>query len=584
MRLSGRARMMLVQRALAVHAHRRASAGIVRVPENLERTVRQWQHRKRRLAPLLGALALLLVPAVPAAAGTGMFVGAAEDGARSTDPLAAKQKMDLAALAGLGTVRMTSIWSPGQTVVSGDELTVLRNAATAARFDGIRVILSIYALDRRTTPLSARARGEFAQYAASIARLVPGITDFIVGNEPNLNLFWMPQFGAGGRDLAAPAYELLLAKTYDALKSVSPEVNVIGGALSPRGQDKSGAIRQTHSPTAFITDLGAAYRRSGRTRPIMDMFAIHPYLIPSRLPPTVAHPLTKTIGIADYPKLVALLRGAFARTAQPGATLPIIYDEFGYQSLIPTRKRALYSHLSSAVARDAITESRQALYYRQAIALAQCQPNVAGMLIFHVADERNGNAWQSGVYYADGSAKTSMDGVRLAALAASDGAFARCKAAKTTSSLERAVFHEPPPGAAGPLEIDLSCSTACAYRAALVDLHDGEVVTSAEGDVAAGGQTVSIPATALASGTYQYALRAFALGRPGTAVSRFSRPFVITLSPPPLSADAAPAPEGTPAEPSPPPEPLLPLLTELPTLVPTVPFEAAGASSLTSLP
>jgi len=266
----------------------------------------------------LALLALSLVAARPASAGTGMFVGAADDGARSLDPLTAKAKMDLAALAGLGLVRMTVTWSPGEQTVGGDDKVVLQNASAAAQLDGIRLMLSIAPRDWRTTPLSSRARGEFAQYAASIARSFPAITDFVIGNEPNLNRFWMPQFGAGGIDLAARTYELLLAKTYDALKSVSPDVNVIGGALSPRGQDKAGAARQTHSPTAFIADLGAAYRNDGRRRPIMDMFAIHPYLIPSVLPPSFAHPRTTTIGIADYPKLVRLLTLAFAGTAQRG--------------------------------------------------------------------------------------------------------------------------------------------------------------------------------------------------------------------------------------------------------------------------
>src|SRR5919197_6782812 len=112
----------------------------------------------------------------------------------------------------------------------------------------------------------------------------------------------MPQFGLGGADFAARSYELLLARTYDALKSVSPDLNIVGGALASHGQDKPGSARPTHSPTAFIKDLGAAYRATHRRLPIMDMFAIHPYLIPSRLPPTFAHPRTTTIGIADYPK------------------------------------------------------------------------------------------------------------------------------------------------------------------------------------------------------------------------------------------------------------------------------------------
>lgn len=501
---------------------------------------------------LLVVLALALLGARSSAAGTGIFVGAAEDEARSVDPAVAKSKMDLAALAGLGTIRMTVNWSPGRTVVAGDDLLSLQNAANAAQFDGIRLIVSIYPRDHRATPLTSRARGEFAQYAASIARLVPAIGDFVIGNEPNLNLFWMPQFGPGGSDRAASSYELLLAKTYDALKSVSPEINVIGGALSPRGQDKPRAARQTHSPTAFITDLGAAYRASHRTRPIMDMFAIHPYLIPSKLQPTFAHPRTTTIGIADYPKLVALLTHAFAHTAQPGATLPIVYDEFGYQSVIPSWKRSSYIHLGTATARDAITESRQALYYREAIALASCQPNVAGLLIFHVADERDANAWQSGVYYADDTPKTSMDGVRLAALAAQSGTFTSCAAPKTASSLVGAVFRDAST-AAGPLQIDLTCDTVCSYRADLIDLGNGRVASTVDGD-GAGEQTVSIPDTGLGSGSYQYALRTFTLGRPGTAVTRYSRPFTIPAAPAGVQTT------------------LLPLLSSLPTLAPTAPL------------
>ena len=115
-----------------------------------------------RLNILLTVLLLGIFVAAPARAGTGMFVGAAEDESRKLDPLAAKSKLDLAAVAGLGTIRMTSIWSPGETVLRGDELIALQNASTAAQFDGVRLIVSIYPRDRRTTPLNARARGEFA--------------------------------------------------------------------------------------------------------------------------------------------------------------------------------------------------------------------------------------------------------------------------------------------------------------------------------------------------------------------------------------------------------------------------------------
>jgi hypothetical protein len=509
-------------------------------------------------------VALALVGAQPALGGTGMFVGAADDGARSLDPLTAKARMDRAALAGFGVLRMTAIWSPGEQTVGGDDLVALRNASASAQLDGVRLILTIYSRDSKTTPLSSRARGEFAQYAASIARRFPAVRDFVVGNEPNLNRFWMPQFGAGGADLAARSYERLLAATYDALKSVSPDVNVIGGALSPSGQDKANSVRQTHSPTVFIKDLGAAYRSTGRRRPIMDMFAIHPYVIPSRLPPSFAHPRTTTIGIADYPKLVRLLTSAFAGTAQRGETLPIVYDEFGYQSVIPVRKRSVYQHLGAPAARDAISEALQATYYRQAFALAACQPTVAGLLIFHVADERDARGWQSGVYYADGTPKSSLAAVRNAALAAQGGALGTCSVGKTTRNLGKVVFHEPTVTEPRLLGIDFSCALPCSYETQIVDSRTGAVVTSIVGK-AVGAQTVGLPADGLEGGRYQYVLRALKCGKPGTGEARFSRSFEVPL--------------GTQTE-TPPtlPLPLLPLLPAapfpLPTLLPTVPAPA----------
>jgi transposase InsO family protein len=534
------------------------------------------------------ALALALVGARPAAAGTGMFVGAADDGARSLDPLAVKAKMDLAALAGFGVVRMTVTWSPGEQTVGGDDRVVLQNASAAAQLDGVRLMLTIAPRDWRTTPLSSRARGEFAQYAASIARRFPAIRDFVIGNEPNLNRFWMPQFGADGADLAARSYELLLARTYDALKSVAPDVNVIGGALSPRGQDKAGSARQTHSPTTFIRDLGAAYRSDGRRRPIMDMFAIHPYLIPSQLPPTFSHPRTTTIGIADYPKLVRLLTNAFAGTAQRGETLPIVYDEFGYQSRIPARKQSLYTHLGAAAARDAIPEAQQAAYYRQAFALAACQPTVAGLLIFHVADERDARAWQSGVYYRNGTPKSSLAAVRDAALTAHDGTLAHCSRSKTTSNLGDVVFHEPSTAAPRMLQLDFSCALPCSYQAQVIDAQTGEVVAAATGKAVA-GLTVAIPADGAAPGSYQYVLHALKCGKPGTAEARYSRSFTLAAAEPggePIPPDPTAQPDPTTppdpaASPPPPPPPPLLLLPErprlpparspLPTLLPTVP-------------
>jgi hypothetical protein len=372
------------------------------------------------IACLLVALALT-AGAGAAPAGRPILVGAAEDAGKQGDLLAADAKMRLASLAGFDAIRLTTLWTPGETEVSGDELLGLANAVDAAHLEGIRVFVSVYPYGSGATPLSPTARSQFASYVASIPRLVPSVHYLIVGNEPNLNRFWMPQFTRAGLDAAAPRYLSLLALTYDRVKAVSSTVTVIGGAISPRGGDDPKALRPTHSPTAFIRDLGLAYRRSGRARPVMDWLAFHPYLETSKLPPTFAHPRTTTISIADYPKLVAVLGQAFDGTAQRGSMLPILYDEFGVQTRAEPVKRSIYTNEARPSAGDAVDERTQGRYYRQALQLVACQPTVVGLLFFHVSDEADLDRWQSGVYYADDTPKSSLPTVRAAAEAARQG-------------------------------------------------------------------------------------------------------------------------------------------------------------------
>lgn len=310
--------------------------------------------------------------------------------------------------AGFQGVITNAFWSPGQTQPPPNELAELRNAARAAKAAGIRPLVIVANLGSRTTPRTPALRGQFAAYAAFIAHEIPEFRDFIIGNEPNLNRFWMPQFGPNGENVAARDYLALLAETYDALKEVGA-VNVIGGALAPRGGDRPGTGRDTHSPTIFIRDLGRLYRESGRGKPVMDKFAHHPYLESSRIPPSFAHPRSTTIALADYGKLQAELSRAFDGTAQPGSKLPVLYTEFGVQTRVPPAKRGVYRNFGSFAAADAVSEATQRAYYRQAVEIACKQPTVEGIYIFHVWDEPDLLGWQSGLYYADRTPKTSQD-------------------------------------------------------------------------------------------------------------------------------------------------------------------------------
>ena len=214
----------------------------------------------------IGVLAMLAI-ARPAVAGPGLVAGAVEDDLRASTLVDAETRMALMRVSGFRAVRVTSYWQPGDKQPTEGELQVLQNVAAAADRNGIRLYVTVMHPGSRTTPLTSDARSDFASYAATIVREAPAVQNLIIANEPNLNRFWLPQFALDGSSEAPAAYLALLTQAYDAVKAVSPEVTVYGGAVSPRGTDRPNGIRPTHSPTTFIQALGAAYRASGRTLP-----------------------------------------------------------------------------------------------------------------------------------------------------------------------------------------------------------------------------------------------------------------------------------------------------------------------------
>jgi len=341
--------------------------------------------------------------------GSAFVVGAVDDAARHPGPV-----LGQLADTGFGALGLTSFWEPGLAAPTSEELAVLRDTAERAAELDLRLFLSVYHRGSSTTPLTASAREEFAAYVAALVEDVPQIRDVIVGNEPNLNRFWLPQYGPDGANVASAAYVELLAQVYDAAKSASEDVLVWGGALAPRGSDRPEGIRHTQSPTAFIAGMGEALRTSGRTAPLMDGFAFHPYPASSSTPPDEPHPdpRSKTIGLADVDRLQDALREAFARD------LPILYSELGVETEIPASKRPLYEGEEVA---SAVDEETQADFYRRSLALAACQEGVVGLLLFHSHDEPVLTGFQSGVYYVDGTPKTSLPPVRDAIAAARDG-------------------------------------------------------------------------------------------------------------------------------------------------------------------
>jgi hypothetical protein len=459
---------------------------------------------------LLILLAALAAAPAAAAGGPRMLVGASDDVIAQSDPAQAAHFTGLARDAGLDTVRVSALWTRGQTALPAARAAQIGNAVAAAKADGIRIVLSLYPYGSSQTPLTDADRADFVSWATDVVRRFPYVRDFVVGNEPNLNRFWLPQFGPNGEDVAAPAYEQLLAQTYDAIKAVHPHSTVYGGALAPRGIDRPNSGRDTHSPTQFILDLGAAYRASGREVPIMDAFAFHPYPESADIPPSFQHPNSTAIGIADYDKLVSLLGQAFDGTAQRGSTLPILYDEFGVESQIPAAKEPLYTGTEPATIHP-VTEATQADYYRQALQLVFCQPTVMGLLMFDFVDEKAHAGWQSGLYYVDGTPKTSLAPTREAVDETHRAVVAQCPSLQVTPKLTVVPKLLPRRKATVTIASDVDARFAISFRGGAV----------ARGTVVGG--VPKVLHYTLKPGRYQWTITATAVqnaGAPATAVSR----------------------------------------------------------------
>jgi hypothetical protein len=483
-----------------------------------------------RRALLILLVGLLACAPAASAGGPHMLVGAVEPDVLQPSEAEARQQLDLAQTARLaGAVRVALTWARGIAAPQDSTVSALQNAVAAAAANSTTLYTILYPSGSSQTPLSDADQGQFVSWVTAIARAVPGAHHYIIGNEPNLNRFWLPQFGPNGEDVAAPAYEALLARTYDALKEVDPKIEVIGGALSHAGVDRPGTGRDTHSPTQFLLDLGSAYRASGRTAPIMDALAFHPYMLDSNEPPTLQHPTSTTITINDYDKLVQTLGQAFDGTAQKGSDLALVYDEFGVQSITPPEKAELYTGKEAATVHP-VDEATQAAFYAQAFQLAFCQQNVKAILVFPLIDEINLAGWQSGVYYTDKSPKTSLAAVRAAASRVRRNVIAPCDWLHVTPRPRVVFFPNGRPGAEpSRLPVPLTCDVDCVYRLRVERLPAHSTTLVQTGRLVGGvGKRILFPRTRLAPGTYRFTLSALATMNQGAPFTTASLPFTIS--------------------------------------------------------
>jgi hypothetical protein len=382
-------------------------------------------------------VAFLLAWTGAAQAEPGLLVGVTEDGLKFEPDAALEDAREL----GIGAFRITLRWRPGLTEPTAAQAEEL-DRATAGASD-VAIVLSVFGERAVHAPGTQERQNQYCGFLQEIVRRYERIRYVSIWNEPNKTFFWTPQFNPDGSSAAPRAYAALLARCWDALHEARSDIRVIAPTTAPRGNDNPNAVSNvSHSPTAFVRELGRTYRESGRQAPIFDVVGHHVHGIHAAERPWRRHPGTG-VTQGDLNKLQRAFSAAFAGTAQPvpgrcvnEKCVPVWWLEAGFQTKPDKAKASLYTGFEISprplpdstgdVALEPFPESNslapdQATQIVSALRLAYCQPHVEAFFNFLLWDEQRLEGWQSAPYWFDRTPKGSFAAFRRAIREVADG-------------------------------------------------------------------------------------------------------------------------------------------------------------------
>jgi hypothetical protein len=272
-------------------------------------------------------------------------------------------------------------------------------------------------------PASAEEQSELSAFVTSLVGQVPGIDDLILAPEPTFD--------------TAPAYSAAVGAVRDA---------ALAAARAHETTIEVGVeIDGSTSPKAALNALTDAFVASGRDTPIADELAFVP------APEAGKHSWT----VDNYPQLEKALDDVFL--GKEGSELPIVLFGVALPTTIPPEKVGAYPNPPGVV--PGASENAQARAYTLALRSAVCLPNVTGLVLDRLVD---GSGNQSGLFYADGSAKTSESAVVASITLALRGTLSVCPGMAARVAASTIVF---------PLEVSsktrprvlLTCTRDCLY-------------------------------------------------------------------------------------------------------------------------
>jgi hypothetical protein len=225
---------------------------------------------------------------------------------------------------------------------------------------------------------------------------LPKVTMWTAWNEPNNPLWLTPQYrrvGGKWRIESAVQYAKICNAVYNGVHSpfLGPlqGEQVACGVTGPKGNNAPATSRPSVDPISFLN----AAKRAGMKS--FDVYAHHPYADkgnePPSFKPTGTHAARIQLGnLSVLTKQLTKLYGP----------KKLWITEYGYQTNPPDK--TIFG----------ISWAKQALYMKQAYAIARANPNIQMFLWFLVRDEPSIGGWQSGLETVAGKKKPAWNTFR----------------------------------------------------------------------------------------------------------------------------------------------------------------------------
>jgi hypothetical protein len=214
---------------------------------------------------------------------------------------------------------------------------------------------------------------------------IPAVRLWTAWNEPNQPFELSPQYQRiHGKYVMVSAlnYAKICAAVYAGVHStLLAGEKVACGVTAPHGNNNPSGKRATPSPQAFMIAL----KQAGLKK--FDAYAHNPYNGPRETP------TTKPGGRGSY--TLGNLSDMIAQVTKLWGLRRIWLTEYAYQTNPPDRAFG-------------VSYSKQALYLKEAFAIARKNPRVDMMLWFQLKDEPNLAGWQSGLINSSGKHKPSF--------------------------------------------------------------------------------------------------------------------------------------------------------------------------------